>query len=116
MSSMIPTPPRQIQIGGGAPSGPGAPAAPGGAQNGPGDPDSADVVGLLKQALQLVQKAGNAEKDDADAAGIHAIAANIAKQIGNEQGLVDKAMGAGPGVKLVRKSAPGGGSGYGGGM
>jgi hypothetical protein len=116
MSMMLPTPPRQIQIGGGAPSGGGAPGGPPAAQNGPGDPDSGNVVSLLKQALQLVQKAGNAEKDDGDAAGIHAIAASIAKQIGNEQGLVDKAMGAGPGVKLVRKSAPAGGSGYGGGM
>lgn len=106
MSSVIHTPPREIVIGGRLH---GQPAPVGGGeaadQGGKGDPRQ--VVALAKRALLLVQQVATMEGDDADAAVWHKIGAQIAAQIGNEQRLVDKAMGAGPGVKLVRKSVGG---------
>lgn len=108
-------PPSAIQIGGpnhGQPAPP--PGADTDAPEGAGDGDKGDVTGMLRQALKLVQSAAAAEGDDQDAAAISAIAASIHKAIANEQGLVDKAMGAGPGVKLVRKAAAGAGGAVGG--
>ena len=111
MSQMFPPAagpaPAAINIGG---PNHGAPADP----EGPGDGDKGDVTGMLRQALKLVQQAAAAEGDDQDAASISAIAASIHKAIANEQGLVDKAMGAGPGVKLVRKASAGAGGPVGG--
>lgn len=109
--------PPAINIGGpnhGAPAGPPPGLGGAGPQNGPGDPDSGSVTDKLRQALKLVQSAAAAEGDDQDAASITAIAASIHKAIANEQGLVDKAMGAGPGVKLVRKASNGQGGSVGG--
>lgn len=100
-------PPPSISLPG---SGGGAP----GSDAGPSDPDSGSVTAKLKQALKLVQDAAALEGDDTDAASLSAIAASIHKAIANEQGLVDKAMGSGPGVKLVRKAAAGAGGPVGG--
>lgn len=123
MSNLIMQPPASIPLGGpGGPGGPGAGpggplgAGPGGpSANGPGDPDSGTVTDLLKKALKLVDQAATNEQDPTDEAAVRSIAQSISKVIANEQGLVDKAMGAGPGVKLVRKAAGGGapsGGGY----
>lgn len=99
MSSMISQPPPSIQIPGSG----GGPGGPGGAPSG-GDPDAGDVTSLLKQALALVNQAAAAEKDDIDASQIHQLAAALSKQIAAEQQLTDSVMGAGPGVKMVRKA------------
>ena len=109
MSSIIPQLPSQIQIPGGPGAGPGDPG-PGG-PGGESGPDDADVVSLLKQALGLVQKAASAEKDDIDTAAIHKIAVAISSQVAAEQKLNDDVMGAGPGVKMIRKTAPAPGGG-----
>ena len=120
MSSMMPPdlgagpPPDSISVGGPPPGGPGLGGPPGGPPPGPdgpgpGDPDSGSVTGMLKQAMKLVLQAAELEGDDADTASIHDIAAKISKAIAAEQQLTDSAMGAGPGVKLVRKAAAGAG-------
>ena len=104
MSSMIPTPPRSIQIGG--PSGPGSPAGPGG-QGGQSDgPDSEKVRQLLSQARDLIDQAQQAEGDDADRVMISELSHKITAFIGAQQKTMDSAMGAGPGVKLMRKNTP----------
>jgi hypothetical protein len=65
--------------------------------------------------MELVTQAATAEKDDIDANAIHKIAVAISGQIAAEQKLNDDVMGAGPGVKMIRKTAPAaGGSGGGG--
>lgn len=102
MSSMIPAPPSSIQIGGG---GPGGPPGPGGDPSG-GDPADQDVVGLLRKAFDALQAAASAEKDDIDASSITKLAAQVHAQIAAEQKLTDDVMGAGPGVKMIRKTAP----------
>ena len=109
MSSMMPPggPPPSIQIPGAGPAGPGPGA---GSDAGPGDPDAGSVTSKLKKALALVQSAASQEGDDQDAASLSKIAADIHKAIAAEQALTDSAMGAGPGVKLVRKAAAGAGS------
>jgi hypothetical protein len=89
MSSMIPQPPPSISVNGG---------------DSPQGGDDANVVSLLKQALDLVNQAAAAEKDDIDTAAIHKIAVGISSQIAAEQKLTDDVMGAGPGVKMVRKT------------
>ncbi len=103
MSSSLSAPPPSIQIGGGDPGGdPGA--AMGAASDG-----NAKVVDLLKQALDLIQQASDAEPDDQDTAAIAKIAMAIHQQIAAEAKLQDDVMGAGPGVKMIRKAGgPGG--------
>lgn len=121
MSSMIPQPPRAISIGGGpgGPGGPGAgpggpggplhgPAGPGGGQGGDG-PDSDQVKQLIAQAIDNVRKAEALEGDPADQAMLAKVAADLRGFIGNQQKMLDTAMGAGPGVKIMRKNTPGGG-------
>lgn len=105
MSQMIGMPPRQIQLPGGPQGGPpgGAPGAGAPDAVGGGAPDPGQVNALLKQARALVFKAATLEGDDADAAQLHKIAADLSAVLGNAQKLNDSAMGAGPGVKLVRK-------------
>jgi hypothetical protein len=116
MSQMLPPiggpsgAPAAISIGGPNHGLPAPPAPPAGAS----DADSGSVTDKLRQALKLVQSAAAQEGDDQDAAAITAIAASIHKAIANEQGLVDKAMGGGPGVKLVRKASAGAGGSVGG--
>src|SRR5215468_3085413 len=104
MSSMFPG-------GGGSPSainigGP-AHGSPADSDSGPGDSDSGSVTDKLKKAMSLMQAAAAQEADDQDAAALTKIVSLIHTAIANEQGLVDKAMGAGPGVKLVRKASAG---------
>lgn len=136
MSSMIPMPPRQIPVGPGGPgpggpggplaalggaAGPGGPGGPGGAPPsaiGSGnDPDAQNVTELLRKAADLLGQAATAEKDDIDAAAIHKLAVGVHQQIAAEQKLNDDVMGAGPGAKMIRKTAPpaGGSGGSGGG-
>lgn len=103
MSNMIPMPPARIPIGGGGPMGPGAPQAPPAAAP---DVDPAAVKTSLSAAVKNLTDAADAEGDDADAATIHTLIAKIKTMIGAHQGLVDQAMGAGPGVKLIRKTSP----------
>lgn len=116
MSSMIPMPPPRIALGGGGPAGPGGPpmgpsGPPQGAQP---DVDPQAVKTSLQAAIKNLQDAQTAEGDDADAAAISQIIAKIHTMVGAHQGLVDQAMGAGPGVKLIRKTTPRGGAGGGG--
>ena len=109
MSSMIPHLLASISIGG-----PGGSGGPSGGPEGPGDQDSPDVVSLLRKAMDALQQAAQVEKDDIDASKITKIAAQVHAQIAAEQQLTDQAMGAGPGVKMIRKTAPSGGGAGGG--
>jgi hypothetical protein len=108
MSSMIPTPPPRIQIGGGAPAGPSGPGAPADSQGDSG-PDMEAVRKSLQDAIDALTAAQQAEGDDADAAQIAQIIAKIHTLKASHQTLADQAMGAGPGVKLMRKSGGSGG-------
>lgn len=102
MSSMIPQPPKSIQIGG-APGGP----TPGPSGQGGDGPDSAQVASLLKQARDLIDKAEGLEGDDADRVMISELSHKITAFLGAQQKMTDTAMGAGPGVKMLRKNTPG---------
>lgn len=93
-------PPPSISLGGGAPPAP--PAE---------DAGSSDPLALMREALDKTRKAADAEPDDEDQALLEKIGADIAKYLAAQQKLTDSAIGAGPGVKLVRKAA-GGGAGY----
>lgn len=122
MSNMIPMPPRQIQVGGPGPGGPGGPGGPTGAPpTGPGGPgagdgpDSAKVKALLAQARDLIDQAESLEGDDADRVMISEMSHKITSFIGAQQKNLDSAMGAGPGVKIMRKNSPAAGAGGGGG-
>lgn len=119
MSSMIPQPPRSINIGGGpggpgGPSpglgGPGGPAPAGGGQGGDG-PDSDQVKQLISQAIDNIRKAEALEGDPGDQAMLAKCAADLRGFIGNQQKMLDTAMGAGPGVKIMRKNTPPAGGG-----
>lgn len=109
----IGAPPPSIQIGGpqGGPPGMG----PGGPGQGQSDgPDSQKVKDLLSQARDLIDQAENLEGDDADRVMISELSHKITAFIGAQQKNLDSAMGAGPGVKIMRKNAPpsGGPGGY----
>lgn len=92
-------PPASISLGGGAPPPPAEDAGP------------SDPLALMREALDKTRKAADAEPDDEDQALLEKIGADIAKYLAAQQKLTDSAIGAGPGVKLVRKAA-GGGAGY----
>lgn len=97
------------QMGGPAPSislGGGAPPAP------PADAAGGDPLELMRKALENTRKAAVAEPDDEDQALLEKIGADIAKYLAAQQKLTDSALGAGPGVKLVRKAAGNSGAGY----
>lgn len=102
MSSMIPSPPPSISIGGG-PGGPGGPS--GGPQGGGDGPDSEQVKNLLTQALKLIRQAEDLEGDPADQAKIAKAAADIRGFLGAQQDMMDSVMGGGPGAKVLRKSS-----------
>lgn len=111
----IGAPPPSIQIGGpqGGPPGMGGPAGP----TGPGQsdgPDSQKVKDLLSQARALIDQAESLEGDDADRVMISELSHKITAFIGAQQKNLDSAMGAGPGVKIMRKNTPpsGGPGGY----
>ena len=109
MSSMIQQPPQRIQIGGAGPGGDqtgggaGAPPAGGGK---PG-PDSQRVRDLIQQAIDNLREAEGFEGDAVGQALIAKTVADLRGFIGNQQKMEDTAMGAGPGIKLMRKNAPG---------
>ena len=113
MSSMLSSPPPSIQIGGGpAPGGPGGPQ---GDSGGKGDgPDSEQVKSLIQKAIEALDQAKGLEGDPGDQALIAKCVADLHGFIGNQQKMLDTAMGAGPGVKIMRKSAPPSGGGGGG--
>jgi hypothetical protein len=106
MSSMPILPPPGLGGPGAGPAGP-----PGGGGGLPGRPDSPKVTDLIQQAADLLQQAIGLEKDPEDKAMLADLFAKAHKFAGSQQKLVDSAVGAGPGVKLVRKAAPGGPSG-----
>jgi hypothetical protein len=117
---------QQLLGGGPAAAGPAAPPShipiPGAAAGGPGDnagvpgPDNPKVEQLVTQATDLLRQAVNLEHDPPDKAFLSDLVARAHKFLGDQQALVDKATGAGPGAKLVRKATPptGGGQGIGG--
>lgn len=108
MSSMIQQPPQRIQIGGPQGAAPGAPGAPAAASGGKPGPDSQQVRDLIQKAIDNLREAENLEGDAADQALIAKAVADLRGFIGNQQKMEDTAMGAGPGIKLMRKnSAPG---------
>jgi hypothetical protein len=118
MSAMFPP---SINIGGGdpgagaPPSGPaGAPPLGGPPAGGSDGPDSPKVEQLLDQAKSLIVQAEGLEKDHEDKAKLMKMAAELQAFLGSSQKLNDSAMGAGPGVKLIRKAGPGGLPGIGG--
>lgn len=107
MSSMIQQPARRIQIGGGGPPGAGGPGGgPGGAGGASDGPDSAQVRQLIQTAIDSLRQAEDLEGDAADQALIAKTVADLRGFIGNQQKMEDTAMGAGPGIKLVRKNSP----------
>lgn len=65
-----------------------------------GDPSE-----LVRQALDLLHQALVAEKDDEDTLVLEQMTTLGQKYLAQQQKLGDQATGAGPGVKLVRKSA-----------
>jgi hypothetical protein len=90
----------------------GAPGAEGGA-GAQGGPDMPGVKKALQAAMDNLSQAAQLEGDDADAATISQIIAKVHSLIAGHQQLADQAMGAGPGVKLVRKAGGNGaGAGY----
>ncbi len=93
-----------ITLGGGAPP---APPAESGGSEWPSDP-----VALARKLLEGTRKLAEIEPDDEDQAAIEKLGADISKYIAAQQKLTDSAMGAGPGVKLVRKAAGNSGAGY----
>lgn len=112
MSSMIPTPPRSIQIGGPSGGGPGGPSSPGGGSDGP---DSQKVRDLVNQAVGLLRQAEDLEGDAQDQALLANAVAQLRKFVGAQQQMEDALMGGGPAAKVMRKnpSAPSGPSGGG---
>jgi len=111
MSSMIPP---SINIGGGDPSGGGAPpAGPGaGATQGKPGPDSPRVLSLMQEAIAKLEEAKGLEGDPGDQAILADLSAKMHKFIGDQHKLVDQATGAGPGTRLIRKAGGNGAAGY----
>lgn len=108
MSSMIPSPPASINIGGGDPGG-----APGGPQSGSGKgdgPDSELVRQKVQEAIASLREAEDAEGDAADQAVISGAVAQLRKFLGQQQQMEDSLMGGGPAVKAIRKAGPGAGA------
>lgn len=105
MSSMIPSPPQSIKLGGGAPAGPGA---SGGSDYGPGGdgPDSEQVKSLVSAAITNLRKAEDLEGDPGDQSLIAKCVADLRKFIGAQQADLDSIMGGGPGAKIMRKNTP----------
>ena len=97
-------PPPSISLPGGPPGG-GPPA--GGEPTGP-----EGLVAKARKLLSGVRELAELEPDDEDQAALDKIAADISKYIAAQQKLTDSALGAGPGVKLVRKAAGNSGGGY----
>lgn len=122
MSSILSAPPQRIPIagqGGDAPTGPmpgvpgGSPGAEGGAGAQPDGPDMPGVKKALQAATDNLMQAAQLEGDDADKATIMQLVAKVHSLVAGHQQLADQAMGAGPGVKLVRKAGSNGaGGGY----
>lgn len=99
---------------GGPPAGAPAPSITlgGGAPPEPTSGSGGDPAELMRKALETTRQAAAAEPDDEDQALLEKIGADIAKYLAAQQKLTDSAMGAGPGVKLVRKAAGNSGPGY----
>lgn len=104
MSSMIQSPPPRIPLPGGPQGGPAAGPQGDAAQA----PDSAAVKQHVMNAIRELRAAEDAEGHDPDAAILANAVAILRKFVGAQTDLGDQAMGAGPGIKLVRKNAAGG--------
>lgn len=98
-------------LGGGAPPSIQIPGGDGGEPPAP-DAGGGDPMKMMRDALEMTRKAAAAEPDDEDQALLEKIGADIAKYLAAQQKLTDSALGAGPGVKLVRKAAGNSGAGY----
>ncbi len=92
-------PPPSIPLPGG-----GDPGAGGGGQPGP---DTPDVEQAVQDAIDSLGQALDGENDPPDKATLAKIIADLHKFLGDQQNLLDKAVGAGPGAKIVRKAAGG---------
>lgn len=99
--------PQSIPLGGG-----GAPAGAGGAAPAAGGSDQAGAEKLVQQAKVLIRQALEKEPDHEDAMQLEDIASRMQKYLATQQKMVDSAMGAGPGTKMVRKSAQQGSGSY----
>lgn len=91
-------PPAQITI----PGDPGAAAGPGGppdAGGGSGDPEE-----LVNKAKDLLRQALDLEPDHEDKLLIEKMLTEAQQYLATQQKVGDQAMGAGPGVKAVRKA------------
>lgn len=94
--------PESIPLGGGGPPAGAEQAAP------TGGGGQANAEELVKKAKDLIRQAIEAEPDQEDKMILEDTASRMQKYLAAQQKLGDSAMGAGPGVKLVRKAAAGG--------
>lgn len=85
--------------------------AGGGGQGVPHGPDRGDHTDALNDAISAIEEFISEETDEQDIALAREIMAKIAKLRSSQQELVDKATGAGPGARLLRKSQGGGAGG-----
>ena len=93
----------RIQGGGGSSSPSMAPQGPGAAPGQDAGPDSASV--LVDRAAQLIQQAISQEKDPVERSGLAKIYALLHQFAATEQKQKDAAMGAGPAVQVLRRTA-----------
>jgi hypothetical protein len=101
MSMMQPEqagPPPSIDVSGAGGDGLGAPHGP----------DRGDHSDALNDAIAAIEEFISDETDEQDIALAREIMAKLAKLRSSQQELVDKATGAGPGARLLRKSSGGG--------
>ena len=96
-----------LGVGGPPPDG-GPSAGPPGGGGQPG-PDTPQVEDAVRKAIDAVQEGLDGENDPGDKAFLADIIAKLHKFLGDQQKMVDTAIGAGPGVKLLRKAQGGGG-------
>jgi hypothetical protein len=88
----------------GSPAGMQAPGAPVGASAG-GDQGPDNASALVSQAAQLIQKAIGIERDPVERAGLAKLYAGLHQFAATEQKQKDAAMGAGPAVQMIRRTA-----------
>lgn len=93
---------------GGAPAGP---AVPGGEEAAEAPQGGDDSIALLDDALELIRQAIAVEPDDEDKLTLEKATTLLQQVKASNQKLTDQAMGAGPGVKYLRKAAQASGGG-----
>lgn len=101
--------------GGGDPGAAPAPA-PGPDPSQPAGPDDqggdSTPEDLIQQAIDLVKQAVDLDPDHEDKLNLEDTITKLQKYLASQQQMTDKAMGAGPGVKAIRKASGGGSGGY----